>query len=84
MFDLHTAVLRFRGPYAIALRSRLHPTRRVAFKPPNLRDLAVRAPFYHAGAAPDLQHLVNYYNLRFAIGLTAQEKADLVNFLNAL
>jgi cytochrome c peroxidase len=54
------------------------------FKPPNLRNLAIRAPFYHAGAAPDMQHLVNYYNLRFAIGLTAQEKADLVNFLNAL
>jgi cytochrome c peroxidase len=54
------------------------------FKPPILRDLAIRAPFYHAGAAPDMQHLVNYYNLRFAIGLTAQEKTDLANFLNAL
>jgi cytochrome c peroxidase len=54
------------------------------FKPPNLRDLAIRAPFYHAGAALDLQHLVNYYNLRFAIGLSAQQKTDLMNFLNAL
>jgi cytochrome c peroxidase len=54
------------------------------FKPPNLRNLAIRAPFYHAAAAPDMQHVVNYYNLRFAIGLSAQEKADLVNFLNAL
>jgi cytochrome c peroxidase len=54
------------------------------FKPPILRDLSVRAPFYHAGAAPDMQHLVNYYNLRFHFGLTAAEQADLVNFLNAL
>jgi cytochrome c peroxidase len=44
----------------------------------------VRKPYLHAGAAPDLEHVVNYKNLRFGIGLTAQEKADLVNFLNAL
>jgi cytochrome c peroxidase len=54
------------------------------FKPPILRDLAVRAPFFHAGAAQDMQHLVNFYNLRFGFGLTAAEQADLVNFLNAL
>jgi cytochrome c peroxidase len=54
------------------------------FKPPILRDLAVRAPFFHAGAAQDMQHLVNFYNLRFGFGLTAGEQADLVNFLNAL
>jgi cytochrome c peroxidase len=55
-----------------------------SFKPPILRDLPVRAPFFHAGAAPDMKHLVNYYNLRFKLGLSASEQADLVNFLNAL
>lgn len=30
------------------------------FKPPILRDLAARAPFFHAGVAPDMQHLVNF------------------------
>ena len=54
------------------------------FKPPNLRNIAIRSPYYHAGAAPSPQHLVNYYNLRFNFGLKAQEKADLVNFLEAL
>ena len=54
------------------------------FKPPILRDLPVRAPFFHAGAAPDMKHLVNYYNLRFNFGLSASDQADLVNFLNAL
>jgi cytochrome c peroxidase len=60
------------------------------FKPPILRNLAVRAPFFHAGAAADskngtaMQHLVNFYNLRFHFGLNAQDQADLVNFLNAL
>ena len=28
--------------------------------------------------------LVNFYDLRFSIGLSAQDKIDLVNFLNAL
>jgi cytochrome c peroxidase len=54
------------------------------FKPPILRNLASRSPYYHAGAAPDIQHLVNYYNLRFGFGLTAQEKADLANFVESL
>jgi cytochrome c peroxidase len=54
------------------------------FKPPILRDLPVRAPFFHAGAAPDMEHLVIYYNLRFGFGLTSAEQADLVNFLQSL
>jgi cytochrome c peroxidase len=54
------------------------------FKPPILRNIAIRSPYYHAGAAPSPQHLINYYNLRFNIGLTAQEQADLVNFVEAL
>ena len=28
--------------------------------------------------------VMNFYNERFAIGLTDQQKAELVNFLNAL
>jgi cytochrome c peroxidase len=54
------------------------------FKPPILRDLPVRAPFFHAGSASDMKHVVNYYNLRFKFGLSASDQADLVNFLNAL
>jgi cytochrome c peroxidase len=52
------------------------------FKPPILRNLAVRSPYYHAGAAQDIEHLVNYYNLRFGFQLTDQEKIDLANFID--
>jgi hypothetical protein len=55
-----------------------------AQKPPVLRNLAARAPFFHNGAAMDLDHLVNFYNQNFSIGLTDQEHSDLVAFLMAL
>lgn len=51
---------------------------------PALRGLASRAPFFHDGTAKDLNGVVNFYNKRFNIGLSAQDKADLVNFLAAL
>lgn len=53
-------------------------------KGPILRGLAARAPYFHNGAAPNLTQLVNFYNLRFQIGLTSQQKQDLINFLQTL
>lgn len=53
-------------------------------KGPILRGLASRAPFFHNGAASSLDQVVAFYNLRFQMGLTAQETADLVAFLRAL
>ncbi len=53
-------------------------------KVPALRALATRAPYFHNGSAARLGDVVGFYNRRFAIGLTAQERADLVNFLEAL
>jgi len=53
-------------------------------KGPNLRGLAGRAPYFHNGSAPDLTTVVNFYNQRFAIGLTQAQISDLVAFLNAL
>jgi cytochrome c peroxidase len=53
-------------------------------KGPVLRALAARAPYFHNGSAPDLATLVNFYDARFAIGLSDGEKADLVAFLGAL
>ena len=53
-------------------------------KGPNLRGLAGRAPYFHNGSAKDLTTVVNFYNQRFAIGLTPQQVSDLVAFLNAL
>ena len=53
-------------------------------KGPVLRGLAGRAPYFHNGSATTLADVVNFYDKRFQIGLTAQEKADLVAFLSAL
>jgi cytochrome c peroxidase len=53
-------------------------------KGPILRGLASRAPYFHNGSAATLMDVVNFYDQRFAIGFTDQQKTDLVNFLNAL
>ncbi len=54
------------------------------FKGPILRSVASRPPYFHDGSAADLSAVINFYNTRFGIGLTDQEKADLVAFLAAL
>jgi len=43
-----------------------------------LRGLAARAPYFHNGAAKNLSEIVNFYNLRFDMKLTDQEKAELL------
>jgi hypothetical protein len=53
-------------------------------KGPILRGLAARAPFFHNGAAATLKQVVEFYNLRFQMGLTDHEKADLEAFLKSL
>lgn len=49
-----------------------------------LRGLAARAPYFHNGGATRLEDVVNFYDTRFGIGFTAQEKSDLVAFLKTL
>jgi hypothetical protein len=53
-------------------------------KVPVLRGLASRAPYFHNGAAQTLSDVVNFYDQRFKIGFTPQEKADLIAFLSTL
>lgn len=53
-------------------------------KGPVLRGLASRAPYFHNGSAASLRDVVNFYDQRFNIGFTQQQKQDLVNFLNTL
>jgi len=53
-------------------------------KGPILRGLAARAPYFHNGSAATLLDVVNFYDSRFSLGLTMEEKNDLVRFLNAL
>jgi hypothetical protein len=53
-------------------------------KGPILRGLAGRAPYFHNGSGTTLLDVVNFYDLRFGIGFTAAQKADLVAFLQTL
>jgi cytochrome c peroxidase len=53
-------------------------------KGPILRGLAARAPYFHNGAAADLNELVNFYNKRFQMNLTDEQERQLVAFLNSL
>jgi cytochrome c peroxidase len=54
------------------------------FKIPGLRGLPARAPYFHNGTAENLLDVVNFYDQRFGMLLTDDEKADLVAFLGAL
>jgi len=54
------------------------------FKGPVLRGLAARAPYFHNGSAQTLEDAVDFYDSRFTIEFTAQEKSDLVAFLRSL
>ena len=49
-----------------------------------LRALWQHAPYFHDGSAPDLIAVVNHYDTFFSLGLTAAQKADLVEFLKSL
>jgi len=53
-------------------------------KGPVLRAVASRAPYFHTGSAATLFEVIEFYDKRFGIHFTAQEKADLVVFLSAL
>lgn len=65
------------------------------FKVPNLRNVALTAPYMHNGSLATLQEVVEHFNnggmnhanqsdLVRPLGLTEQEKADLVAFLGSL
>jgi cytochrome c peroxidase len=66
-----------------------------AFKTPSLREISRRSPYMHDGSIATLEGVVDHYNyggvdrpsrsdLMKPLGLTAQEKADLVAFLKTL
>jgi hypothetical protein len=53
-------------------------------KGPILRGLSARAPYFHNGSAQTLLDVVRFYENRFGLVLTPQEKSDLVAFLSTL
>ena len=48
------------------------------------RGLAARAPYFSNGSASSLGELINFYDRRYNIGYTEQERTDLLNFLASL
>jgi len=48
------------------------------------RGLSARAPYFSNGSAANLRELVDFYDRRFNIRYTEQEKQDLINFLRVL
>lgn len=50
----------------------------------SMRGLAARAPYFSNGLAKDLRGVVDYYERRYSIGYTEQEKQDLVNLMSVL
>src|SRR5690349_14755023 len=53
-------------------------------KGPVLRGLAARAPYFHNGSAATIMDVVNFYDERFHLNFSEQDKRDLVAFLGSL
>jgi cytochrome c peroxidase len=51
---------------------------------PQMRALASRAPYFSNGSAATLRDVVEFYDKRFTMKLTEQQKEDLVHFLATL
>jgi hypothetical protein len=49
-----------------------------------MRALSARAPYFSNGSAATLRAVVDFYERRYGIGLTEQEKQDLTNLMSAL
>jgi hypothetical protein len=49
-----------------------------------LRALWQHPPYFHDGSAPTLDDVINHYDTQFRLGLTAKQKADLVEYLKSL
>jgi hypothetical protein len=54
------------------------------FKVPILRGLAARAPYFHNGSSANLDEVIAFYDNRFLLQLTSEDKADLLAFLRGL
>ncbi len=49
-----------------------------------MRGMASRAPFFANGSAEDIGAVVDFYDRRYDIGYTEQERQDMINLLSAL
>jgi cytochrome c peroxidase len=92
---MKTRVAAFAGIVVLVAISSGHGADKGAFKTPTLREVARRPPYMHDGSESTLAEVVAFYNRGgvknpwlstdvHPLGLTAQEQADLVEFLKAL
>jgi cytochrome c peroxidase len=49
-----------------------------------MRGMSARAPFFSNGSAKTIREVVDYYDTRFEMKMTEQEKQDLTNFMSVL
>ena len=54
------------------------------FKTPSMRGLVARAPYFHNGSAATLKDVVLHYEAALGFQFTAEEREDLVAFMQAL
>jgi cytochrome c peroxidase len=57
---------------------------RGAFKTPTLQNVAESAPYMHDGSLPTLGAVVDFFDKKDSLGLSGEEKADLVAFMQGL
>jgi cytochrome c peroxidase len=55
-----------------------------AFKTPTLLNADFSAPYFHDGRFAGFAQVVDYFNGEYGLGLAADEKSDLVAYLNAV
>lgn len=61
-----------------------NPADKFAFATPTLRNIALTGPYMHDGGLKTLADVVDHFDTAGELGLTSREKAQLVDFLNAL
>ena len=55
-----------------------------AFDTPTLLGTRFNAPYFHDGSLPTLASVVEWFSLRYGLGLTDNERADLTAYLEAV
>jgi cytochrome c peroxidase len=57
---------------------------KIGYRTTPLRALWQHPPYFHDGSAPSLPAVVNHYDVVLMLGLTDQQKVDLVEYLKTL
>jgi len=80
--DRVTPVLPVLRAYQLSLNT--PPLKNHQYRTTPLRALWQHPPYFHDGSAATLLDVVGHYDRFFGLGLSPQEKADLVEYLKSL